>query len=219
MRRVMLTLGLMLWASQVEASIFFTPDEFNLNVKAVFNDTGTDTFCWQCGDANPLNDFQAVLSFPDLIAEPWPPLGFTGFSGLAQLQSTATSYLGLDAPFSLHAKLTAWGHSLPESLVNPSVSFGVIPGRFLGVDGGTALVLECCDGFVDGVEFQQAFFPSTPFIVPPGGLQKSVNLELHPRFLIEYTPASVVPEPTSWLLLGSGFTAAALRRRRAKTDR
>jgi hypothetical protein len=219
MRRVMLTLGLTLWASQIEASIFFTPDEFTLNLKAVFNDTGTDTFCWQCGDANPLNDFQAVLSFPDLIAESWPPLGFTGLSGLAQLQSTATSYLGLDANFSLHAKLTAWGHSLPESLVNPSVSFGVIPGRFLGVDGGTALVLECCDGFVDGVEFQQAFFPSTPFIVPPGGLEKRVNLELHPRFLIEYTPASVVPEPTSWLLLGSGFAAAALRRRRAKTDR
>ena len=77
MRRVMLTLGLMLWASQIEASIFFTPDEFNLNVKAVFNDTGTDTFCWQCGDANPLNDFQAVLNFPDLIGEPGPILSGT----------------------------------------------------------------------------------------------------------------------------------------------
>jgi hypothetical protein len=57
MRCIMLTVALMLWASQVEADALFRPDTFTLDVRAVFNDTGTDTFCWQCGDANPLNDF------------------------------------------------------------------------------------------------------------------------------------------------------------------
>jgi PEP-CTERM motif len=212
MRRIMLVFALMLCASQVEADVFFPPDSFTLNVRAVFNDTGTDTFCWQCGDANPLNDFQAVLDFRDLSA-PWTD--FLPYSGFLQLQSTATNYLGLEANFSLHATLTASGASLPESLVNPSVSFGVIPGRVLGVDDGIALVLECCDGRVGGVEFRQAFFPSTPFIVPPGGLEQQAAIELHFAEQIEYSP---VPEPTSLFLLGSALAAAALRRRRARTD-
>jgi PEP-CTERM motif len=212
MRRIMLVFALMLWASQVEADVFFPPDSFTLKVRAVFNDSGTDTFCWQCGDANPLNDFQAVLDFRDLSGS-WTD--FLPYSGFLQLQSTATNYLGLEANFSLHATLTASGASLPESLVNPSVSFGVIPGRVLGVDDGIALVLECCDGRVGGVEFRQAFFPSTPFIVPPGGLEKQAAIELHFAEQIEYSP---VPEPTSLLLLGSALAAAALRRRRARTD-
>ena len=54
MRRITLAFALMLWASQVEARVPFTPDSFTPSVTAVFNDTGTDTFCWQCGDANPL---------------------------------------------------------------------------------------------------------------------------------------------------------------------
>ena len=67
MRRIMLTVALVLWASQIEAAVLFPPDSFRLDVTAVFNDTNTNTFCWQCGDSNPLNDFQAVLqSFPDL---------------------------------------------------------------------------------------------------------------------------------------------------------
>jgi hypothetical protein len=41
--------------------------EVTLSVRAVFNDTGTNTFCWPREDANPPNDFQAVLSFSDLI--------------------------------------------------------------------------------------------------------------------------------------------------------
>ncbi len=66
MRRIMLSFALMLWASQVEASLLFTPDFFTLDVRAVFNETGTNSFCWQCDDADPLNDFQAVLDFQDL---------------------------------------------------------------------------------------------------------------------------------------------------------
>ena len=216
MRRMMLTFALTLCASQAEAGVLFTPDFYTLTVRAVFNDTGTDTFCWQCGDANPLNDFQAVLeSFPDQSG-PWTDVS-QGYGGLLQLQSTATNYLGLEANFSLHAQVTASGASLPESLVHPSVSFGVLPGSLLGVNSGIALVLECCDGDVGGVEFQQAFFPSTPFIVPPGGLVKQALIELHFQEQIEYTP--VIPEPASLLLLGSALAAAGLRRRRAKTGR
>ena len=70
MRRIMLSFALMLWASQVEASLLFTPDFFTLDVRAVFNETGTNSFCWQCDDADPLNDFQAVLDFQGL-SESW----------------------------------------------------------------------------------------------------------------------------------------------------
>jgi hypothetical protein len=220
MRRIMLTFALMLWASHAEADVLFRPSSFTLNVKAVFNDTGTNTFCWQCGDANPLNDFQAVLNFSDLSGS-WPVNGFLGYAGHVDLQSTATNYLGLDANFSLLAKLSAWNESGPVIVPAPgSVSFGIIPGRILGVEidggpaGGTAVVLECCHGRVDGVEFLQAFFPSDPFIVPPEGLQKLAAIEL----IFDEQIPSPVPEPTSLLLLGSALAAAALRRRRAKAD-
>jgi hypothetical protein len=212
MRRIMLTFALMLWASQVEASLLFTPDFFTLDVRAVFNETGTDSFCWQCDDADPLNDFQAVLDVQNL-SESWTDF-LPWAAGSVRMDSTATNYLGLDANFSLNVRLTAAGASLPESLVSPSVSFGVIPGRLLGVEGGDALVLECCSGSVGGLQFLQAFFPSTPFIVPPGGLQRQLNLELHFPEQIEYTP---IPEPMSLLLLGSGLAAAALTRRRSRT--
>ena len=212
MRRIMLTVALMLWASQIEAAVLFPPDSFRLDVTAVFNDTNTNTFCWQCGDSNPLNDFQAVLqSFPDLT-DAWTD--FLPYAGSIHLQGTATDYLGLDANFSLRVRFTAWGAALPESLVRPSVSDGIIPGRILGVEDGLAIVLECCDGRVGGVQFQQAFFPSFPFTVPPGGLQRQAAIELHFPEQIEYSP---VPEPTSLLLLGSAVAAAALRRRRGRT--
>ena len=172
MRRIMLTFALMLCASQVEADVLFTPDSFTLNVRAVFNDTGTDTFCWQCGDANPLNDFQAVLSsFPDL-SEAWTDF-LPYAAGLVQLQSTATNYLGLDANFSLHAKLTAWGASLPESLVRPSVSFGVIPGRLLGVNRGTALVPSVAMEALVASSFDKRSSLPPRSSCPPGDLRSS----------------------------------------------
>jgi hypothetical protein len=215
MRRIMLTFALMLWASQVEASLLFTPDFFTLDVRAVFNETGTNSFCWQCDDADPLNDFQAVLDVQNL-SESWTDfLGWT--AGESRMQGTATNYLGLDAEFALKVKMTAAGASLPESLTSPSVSFGFIRGRLLGVDLGdvTALILECCNGRVGGIQFQQAFFPSDPFIIPPGELERrQLNLELHFPEQIEYTP---IPEPMSLLLLGSGLAAAALTRRRSRT--
>jgi PEP-CTERM motif len=211
MRRVMLTFALTLWAaSHAEASILFTPDDFTLDIRAVFTDTNTDTFCWACGDAIPSNDLRAVLNFPGL-SEGWADL-FVAHSGLVGFEGTATNYLGLDANFNLHVKLTAAGRSLPESLVNPSVSFGIIRGKLLGVDDGQALVLELSDERVGGIRFLQGFFP-TPFVLPPGGGQKLLGYELHLSEQIEYTPA--VPEPTSLLLLGSALAAVALKRYRA----
>ncbi len=70
MRRIMLTLVLMLWAAHAEAGPLFTPSFFTLTFEARFNDTMTDTFCWQCADADPSNDLQAILQvFPDLSGD------------------------------------------------------------------------------------------------------------------------------------------------------
>jgi len=215
MRRVLLTVALTLWASHADASILFTPDFFTLEVRAVFTDNNTDRFCWRCGDTNPSNDLQAVLQSAAPFSESWTD--FVAYSaGVLDVMSTATNYDGLDADLTLHFKLTASGASLPESLIRPSVVFGIATGQLIGVDGGEALVLECCSGSFAGLLFQQAFFPPTPFVVPPDGTQRLLALEVFLPNQIEYTP---VPEPTSLLLIGSALGAAALRRRRARNVR
>jgi len=217
MRHIVLTVTLVPWTSQVDAAILFTPDSFTLTINPVFDETGTAAFCWQCGDADPVNDLRVFLG-------PFPKVGgdwnqFQAYSGSSTLRSTAPNYSGLEANFSLYAKLSTWGASLPESLANPSVSFGMIPGRFRGVNGGSEIVLECCDGFVGPLYIQQAFYPPSPFVIPPGGRSKLVALELHPfGDQVPYTPATPIPEPASLLLFGSACAAAALKRRRGKTE-
>jgi hypothetical protein len=209
MHRIMLSVALMLWAAHAEAGPLFTPSFFTLTFEARFNDTMTDTFCWQCTDADPSNDLQAVLQvFPELSGD-WTD--FIAYSaGSLGLQTTATNFLGLDAGFGLNVRLTASGGDLPR----PAVFTGFIPGRLLGVDIGDGvifpLVLECCDGFVDGVEIRQAFFPSDPFLPSPGFSQVPLDLELLFPEQIE-----LVPEPTSLVLFGSAAVAAVLKRRRA----
>jgi hypothetical protein len=219
MRRIILAFVLMLWAAHAEASLLFTPDSFTLTFTATFNDTGTDTFCWQCADGDPSNDLRAVLQVIPELSGDWTD--FIPFvMGQLNLQSTVTNFLGLEAAFGIAVTLTASGSELPQSLVNPSVSTGVIPGSLFGVDVGDPiifpLVLECCDGFVGGLEFRQAFFPSTPFLPEEIGGVNVLEMELFFPEQIEYTPVpELVPEPTSLLLLGSAFAAAVLRGRRA----
>ena len=88
--------------------------------------------------------------------------------GQLNLLTTATNFLGLDANITVHAKLIASGNQLPESLLKPSVSKGALSGRLFGVNDGELVVLECCDGFVDGVEFRQAFSRRRHFCHPQG---------------------------------------------------
>lgn len=211
----MLTVALTLWASHADATILFTPDFFTLEVRAVFTDNNTDRFCWRCGDTDPSNDLQAVLQSSAPVSESWTD--FLAYSaGVMDLMSTATNYDGLDADVALHFTLTAAGASLPESLIRPSVAFGIATGQLIGVDGGEALVLECCGGQFAGLVFQQAFFPPSPFVIPPNGTQRPLALEVFLPNQIEYTP---VPEPMSLLLIGSALGAAALRRHRGRRAR
>jgi hypothetical protein len=213
MRGIILAFVLMLWAAHSEASLLFTPDSFTLTFKATFDDTGTDTFCWQCADADPSNDLQAVLQvFPELSG------AWTDFipynAGYLNLQSTVTNFLGLEAAFGIAVTLTA---SNPE---HTAMFKGFLPGRLLGVDVGDPtifpLVLECCDGIVQtakdgsGVEFRQAFFPPSPFLPEEVGGQHGLELELFFPEQVE-----VIPEPASLVLLGSGLVATVLKRRRA----
>ena len=52
---------MLLAASHVEADVLFTPDSFTFTVTPIFNDTGTNTICWGCADADRFNNVQAEL--------------------------------------------------------------------------------------------------------------------------------------------------------------
>ncbi len=223
MRRIVLTVTLVVWTSQVDAAILFTPTNFTLDLSdAIFEATGTDTYCWQCSDADPSNDLLAVLEDFPVLSDSGDQYWFSyqGAAGNVRIQGTATSFAGFNGRILIRATLSASSVYVPETLANPSVSFGILDGNFLGVnDGGIGnlLVLNCCGGAVGPVMVQPANLGELFRFIPPGGLLERENMELHFPELIEYTPVSAVPEPTTLLLFGSALAAAALRRRRAKT--
>ena len=140
------------------------------------------------------------------------------------MKGPAPNFDGLNVSFTFAATTTVTtqihldDHNRPEDLPQPSVAKGTWTGNVLGV-GGRQLIVTY-GGRVDGVTFVESSDPfNPPFTVPLGGGTKQFTSEIFVDFIdgIPYTPApSVVPEPTSMLLLGSGFAAAALKAKRAR---
>ena len=120
MRRIMLTVALMLWASQIEAAVLFPPDFFRLDVdRSLQRHQHQYVLLAVRRQPNPFNELSSGLqSFPDpeRCVDRFP-LPYAG--SIPTCKAPTTDYLGLDANFSLRVKFTAWGASLPESLAAP----------------------------------------------------------------------------------------------------
>ena len=224
MRRSIVFLVLMLSSSPAHADPMlpgelFTPDAVFLNVGAPLFANGSNRFCWLCSDSDPGNNLLLVLGrrTPGTFAVQ----GFPGFFGADSLggiavNGPAPSFAGLNVTFSFRVTTAITTKVNPdhstERLPRPSVAEGVVTGAVIGLPR-RELELHY-SGRVDGVSFQESSID--PFVVPIEGGSKSFTAEFFVDQEVPFTPgdASVIPEPMSLLLLGSGLAAAAITRRR-----
>jgi len=231
MRRIVVCLTLMFLASSPSQAApmlpgeLFEPASASIQIAAPLFENGTNTFCWLCGDSDPLNDLTLVLNdrTPGTIGVEGSPSFFAaGILGEIAASGPAPNLEGLNVSFSFHVTTTITTKinpdGSPELLPRPSVAQGFVNGGVIGLEN-RELALNW-GGRVDGVFFQESSIPQILF-VPPEGDSKRFTSEIFLDQEVAYAPdpASVVPEPFSLLLLSSGLAAAVIRRRRASTTR
>ena len=216
MPRSMLSLALLLILPSVAHAVPFMPDQMDWTVlESRFVETGTNTACVNCEDADPLNDLTLTLEMFD-------GSGCCGFSTFffgsvdfaGDLESIRDVNVNIEADIRVVTRLV---NAPPEEIAQyplPSVSYGTLTGFLLGANlagcCGFDVVEDCCSGEVGGVTFKSPIGPS---------LWQIENIQDGLGFAGEaswseapYTPE--VPEPATLLLVGSGLLGAGWKRRR-----
>jgi hypothetical protein len=229
MRRIILLFALMSASSPVHADPIlpgdlFIPGSIFVDIAKPIFGNRTNTLCWRCGDASSLNDLRLLIGGGENDLHFRYPESFAaGSIGSLSVSGPAPNFDGLNVSFTFRVTTTVTtqihgdDRNHPEDLPQPSVSKGIVMGNVFGV-GGRQLILTY-GGRVGAVTFVESSDPLTnPFTVPLGGGSKSFTSEIFvSRDEISYAPApSVVPEPLSMILLGTGLAAAALKARRAR---
>lgn len=188
----------------------FVPDRVSLiqTGSAFFVDTGTNSLCVFCEDADAGNDVMATLLGSIGGSGAWfnanPVILFSAFA-VSTVGTTASSLAGLGHLFRIPMELRLWDSAEPELIsitegwVNGSVGFG-----FFG----------CCFGVMNTVHIDPVGQPFDP--LPLNGFGLTGLLELSRPRDPAFTPIESVhaPEPTSLILLGSGLLLAFRHRRK-----
>jgi hypothetical protein len=213
MRRMVFAFSLLFVASSAEA-LPFTPNGIEWTVlDARFLESGTDSFCAQCDDADPLNDLLATIVVYDgnasLSSDPLFGLGYWdgSITFVGSLDALADLNLTIEIDMRVVARETDPAEVLDYPL--PSISTGTLTGSVLGIGVGPFVVEDCCNGDIGGAQFIHYIGFAVHDIAENEGYMP-IKGNVHWAGM-PYTP---VPEPTTLLLLGGGLIGAEWKRRK-----
>ena len=200
----------------------YMPDTVEWSVLTTrFKETGTDTACIHCDDADPTNDLILTVMFGGGIAS---GNGFGRTGGWLGIQGNLLPSI-YDVNLTIQAFLrvqTSIVAQDPSEYPKPSVAYGWLDGWLLGrEEGSIALIEDCCGGVIGNHAMFKS--PQGPSIWERstlgqwhdgnGGIPLNGEVQWGP--LAAYTPAvETIPEPATLLLLGTGLVGFIRRRRR-----